>query len=239
MVGAAGAAAGAGGLAATVQLAAQLATLGSLYAFSRDNEREADALGFEMMAGAGYDPRQAPTIWERLLQEREAAKASTPFFFFATHPPTEERLATLRELADKAAGDGRATAVGREEFLARTLRFRATLLHDELRRREFASTQVLLAQLGEGGVRPGELHFFQGELHRLRAEADDEPKAIAAYREALAFPDAPPETHRSLGVLLLRAGDRPRARESFERYLERRPDAEDREMIRDQLRRLE
>ncbi len=98
---------------------------------------------------------------------------------------------------------------------------------------------MLLDHLFEGGVRPGELHFFQGEVYRLRGDKDDQARAIAAYRKALEFPDAPPESYRNLALVLLREGDRTEARLALERYLQAQPGASDAEMIRAQLRELE
>jgi hypothetical protein len=217
---------------------ANLIALGSVYKFSRDQEREADELGFELMVKAGYDPREAPRIWEALVKEREAAEDPDRFIFFSTHPPTDERIETLKEMAEKAVADGGHWIVGRDQFLAATLPLRTTFLRDELRQREFARSQVVIDQLFESDVGLGELHFFQGELYRLRADEGDENKAIAACQKALQFTDAPAETHRTLGLLLLRAGAKVRARSSFGKYLELRPDAEDREMIRTYLEEL-
>ncbi|MBI2161377.1 MAG: M48 family metalloprotease [Candidatus Rokubacteria bacterium] len=217
---------------------AQLAMLSSVFAFSRDNEREADDVGFELMVRAGYEPHEAPKIWEALLKERAAVKDAEPLVFFATHPSTDERVATLKGLADKAAAAGGAD-VGRERYLAAMLPFRATMLRDELRLRRPAATQLVLDRLLAAGAAPGEVHFFQGELHRLRGEAGDDQKAIAAYEKAATAAGAPAETQRNLGLVLMKTGDRTRARAAFARYLERRPDAQDREIIRDYLKRLE
>lgn len=220
-------------------LIADLIALGSIYKFSRDNEREADEMGVELMVKAGYDPREAPKIWEALLKEREAAEDSEGFIFFSTHPPTEERIETLRALAEKAVAGGGQWIVGEDRFLAATLPLRATLLRDDLRLREFARSQVVLDRLFESSIGPGELHFFQGELYRLRGDQGDESKAIAACQKALQFTDAPAETHRTLGLLLLRGGEKAKARSSLEAYLQLRPDAEDREIIKAHLRQLQ
>jgi len=64
-------------------------------------------------------------------------------------------------------------------------------------------------------------------------------KAIAAYEKAAAAGDVPPEAHRSLGLVLMKARANARARAAFFRYLELRPDAQDGAMIRDYLKRLE
>jgi beta-barrel assembly-enhancing protease len=214
---------------------AELILLGSIYQFSRDSEREADEMGFELMAKAGYDPREASKIWEVLIRERKAAKDPEKIIFFSTHPTTEERVETLKELANKVVADGIDRFVGRERFLATTVAHRTDLLRDELRERDFARTQVVLDHLFESGAGLGVLHFYQGELYRLRGEEGDEKKAIAAYQKALEFSDAPAETHRGLGFLFLRAGDKSQARHALERYLAIRPDADDREMVKAHL----
>lgn len=227
------------GVGPLASLGAQLAVLGSVFAFSRDNEREADELGFGLAVKAGYDPREVSRIWEALVKERDATKRSTPFIFFATHPATEERIENLKAFAKKAMPDGGRTVIGGEQFLAQTLSLRAMLLRDELRRREFAGSQVVLDRLFEAGTGLGELHFFQGELYRLRAEEGDREKAIAAYQKALEIGDAPAETHRALGLLFFKTAEKEKARIALERYLQYRPNAEDREMIKAYLRQLE
>ena len=218
---------------------AQVAAYGSILAFSRDNEREADELGFELMVKAGYDPHEAAIIWEGLIDERKAADSKEPFIFFSTHPPTAERIATLKQLAQEATVNGKALTTGEERFLTTTRQLRTTMLRDELRQREFARSQVVLNRLFETGVGMGELHFFQGELYRKRDQDGDRDKAITEYQAALHYEDAPSAIHRRLGLLLNKAGQTELAKESYEQYLEVHPQAEDLDMIRSILRQLQ
>lgn len=217
----------------------QLALIGSIQAFSRDNEREADEVGFELITQAGYDPREAPRIWESLMKEHAASEKEAPSIFFATHPPTEERIATLTAKAQEVTSRGGNFFVGKDELEAVVLPLRASLLRDELRRGKFKETQVLLDKLMKDERGLGQLHFFQGELYRLRAEPEDWEKAVAAYQKALEFPDAPPETHRALGLYFLKAGENSKARVALERYLDLQPDADDQAMIREYVRQME
>jgi predicted Zn-dependent protease len=203
-------------------------------AFSREHEREADQLSFDLMVKAGYDPREAGRAWDRLLDEPGGRATPRTAPFLATHPPTAERLAALRDYAEYSAVLA-APRIGREDYQAQLRRVRGWLLHDEVRRRQFGSTERLLRLLIEDGEGLGELHFHVGELHRLRSGPGDLPKAIAAYQRALQLPDVPPETWRGLGLTYLRIGEPAAAREALGRYLERHPDAADRELIRDQL----
>jgi Zn-dependent protease with chaperone function len=217
---------------------AQLAAVGAMLKFSRDQEREADEIGFELMVRASYDPREAPRIWEALDRERRAGSESEPLVFFATHPATDERIETLNTLVQKASALGRAWTDGREAYVTAMHPLRATLLRDELRLRHFKRTQVLLERLLTIEPASGQLHFFQGELYRLRNDDGDAARALASYERALSLGGAPPETHRGAGLLRMRGGDRDGARAAFDRYLAEATEAEDRAMIQSYLEQL-
>lgn len=66
------------------------AALGLTLPFSRKNENEADAIGLELMAIAGYDPQAAVELWQRMA----ARGGSTPEFL-STHPSGETRVKNL------------------------------------------------------------------------------------------------------------------------------------------------
>ena len=72
-----------------------------LLPMSREHEREADVLGLEIMARAGFDPRAGILFWQDALNRRQAAAAGEQRLeaFLSTHPTDAERLVNLRELA--------------------------------------------------------------------------------------------------------------------------------------------
>lgn len=218
---------------------ATLATIGSIKAFSRDMEREADRLGFEIMTKAGYDPREMPKIWEMMIAEKEASHLPKRSIFFASHPTSEERQETLTELA--ANDDSGATNLGRERFVTMTAGFRGDWLRDELRQRDFGSLQVVLEYLMEAGANPGELYYFQGEFHRLRGEEkeEDTAEAVEAYKKAIEFGGAPAEAHRALGLVYWSTDREDEAKNAFEAYLVAAPAAQDRAMIEHYLQQIE
>lgn len=208
---------------------AQLATLGSVMAFSRDHEREADRGGLELLAKAGYDTREAPRVWTRLIEEKEAGDEPDRLVFFSTHPASEERQKTLSELSEQMDGTGQET--GHKRFLDVTADWRGDWLRDELRQRDFDRMEVILNHMTDTGVNLGELHFYRGEIHRLRGGDEDRSKAVTAYEEALRTGHAPVETHRSLGLVYWSMDQPAQAGAAFEQYLAARPDADDRQMI--------
>lgn len=221
--------------AAGVGYVGKLASIGvmaSIYAYSRDHEREADDVGLKIIADAGYDPREAPKIWSRVIREEEADEdKKTRVIFFSTHPDPEERLETLTVEADRLTKAGFQGRLGRDAYEAATLPHRAEFLRDELNLRRFSRSEALLTMLIEDGTGVGQLYFFQGELYRLRNEDGDLDKAMEAYRKAEDGDGPPPELYRSMGLLYVKKGEKERAREAFNQYLALKPDADDREMI--------
>lgn len=223
-------AAGLGGLGPVAEITA----IAGLQAYSRDHEREADEIGFELMSEAGYRPIESARVWEQIMEEEEAGTNDSPNFLFSSHPPTKERIATLRKRAEQR-GQMRGE-VHAERYHEKLRTLRPLMFEDELRRREFARSLVLFGQIAKARGEDGELAFWTGEAYRLRDRDGDRARAREAYARALAHPDAPAATHRSLGLLAQREGDQNTAAAAFRRYLELAPDAPDRDMIRSFLR---
>lgn len=210
---------------------AQLLALTSLLAFNRDQEREADRLGLEMMARAGYDPRQAARIWEEFIEELEAGDEDRPPLFLSTHPSPPQRVQMISALAEEARSGSGPGVIERERFLGVMSRIRAPTLREEIRQRQFERTEVVLGRLLEAGVDRGEIEYYRGELCVARGEEGDEDRAIDHFESALGDSGAPAETHRELALLWRERQDRARALEHFESYLEVKPEASDRLMI--------
>lgn len=62
---------------------------------SREQESEADRMGLELAARAGYDPRAAVTLWQKMGQ----AGGGEPPKILSSHPPSAERQAELRNVS--------------------------------------------------------------------------------------------------------------------------------------------
>jgi len=67
------------------------AQVGVLLPFNRRQETEADLLGLDLMARAGFDPRAAIAFWRNM----EQAGGGTPPEFLSTHPSGPTRMADL------------------------------------------------------------------------------------------------------------------------------------------------
>ncbi len=95
---------------AAVQGGSILAQTGFLLPGSRQQETEADVVGQQLMARAGFDPRQAVNLWENMI----AAGGSRPPQWLSTHPDPQARISELRQrssqlvpLYDQARAAGR------------------------------------------------------------------------------------------------------------------------------------
>lgn len=69
--------------------------------FGRDHEREADAVGLDLLAAAGFDPQAPTTFWGRIADEQPAEhqKLEAALSLVSTHPASAERTARLADLA--------------------------------------------------------------------------------------------------------------------------------------------
>jgi predicted Zn-dependent protease len=198
-----------------------------LYGYSRDLEREADAVGYERLVRAGYDPSEASKTFEHLAAEVKAHQIEEPLVY-ASHPRLTERIENLRTAhSGKAQGGER----GAESFLAATRSVRLAALEGDLSRQRYRSVILVLENEATRGRYPPEASYFLGEAYRQRAGQDDAGRAERAYLAAVkAAPRyAPP--YRALGIHRMKQKDHAGARSYFERYLELAPDASDRAYI--------
>ena len=67
--------------------------------YSRDQEREADRFGLELMLRAGFDPQGAVRFQQRLQLLSDPSRLG----ILATHPQGEERVENMQRLIDDSA----------------------------------------------------------------------------------------------------------------------------------------
>lgn len=72
--------------------------VGILLPFGRAQESEADLIGLDLMAKAGFDPRQSIRLWQNM----GATAGRKPPEFLSTHPASETRIRQLRQRMPEA-----------------------------------------------------------------------------------------------------------------------------------------
>lgn len=86
--------------AVTASGAAAAAALAITLPNSRTSESEADRIGIEMAAKAGFNPNSAASLWKKMGE----VGGSSPPEFMSTHPAPSRRQETLAELAPQMMG---------------------------------------------------------------------------------------------------------------------------------------
>ncbi|HTN49650.1 MAG TPA: M48 family metallopeptidase [Burkholderiaceae bacterium] len=210
-------------------LVGQLVLAATMMQYSRDQEREADAISVQLMGAAGYDTSQATLVWSNLLAEinaRPNADAVKDSVLFATHPPSEERRDTLTRLG-KPGGE-----TGAERYRQTLAALQLQLLEDELKRGQYEETFALLDR--KIGTEPerADYRYARGEARRLRNQPKDLDEALTDLTAATQAGQPPPQAWRSLGLLQRTRGDKAAAATSFARYLELAPNAPDASLIK-------
>lgn len=82
----------------TMQLAGQVAEVALTLPFSRTMEYEADRVGLELAARAGYNPEAAVSFWRRMMSTQTGGH---PPEWLSTHPTDESRIAEIQALVPR------------------------------------------------------------------------------------------------------------------------------------------
>ena len=96
------------GAARTAQAGARLLAGGYMLKFSRDDERDADIVGAQIMRRAGWDPRAMIEFME-ILRRHQGSEPGSLDVFLSTHPAPEERAELLRTVLRSTSGGRRDT----------------------------------------------------------------------------------------------------------------------------------
>jgi hypothetical protein len=220
---------------------ATLALIGgmsSLFKQSRDNEREADQLGFAAATAQGYDPQAGVRIWERCAaRKRPTARTGTTPYSPAT------RKARNASSTSGCRGKHRAwpASTNAEVYRAAMRPFQEKWLASELSRRTYRHHYP-----GDHGTAAGRTAGNEGALHLLpgRSPSPSQQERRQGQGRRAVFagpggPQPPPAAWREQGMLLRDQGDKAGALASLRRYLEIAPGADDAALIKHYAMKLE
>lgn len=207
-----------------IPLSGQLFTSTAISGYSQELEREADVFGHARLVAKGYAPAESVKTFEHLLAEVKALDIQQPFFF-SSHPRLEERIASFRELNEKA---GRSSDVtGSTRYLTNTRKPRDEILQRYLDMRQDKILILMLEGAANHSRYPEYWPYFLGEAYRHRGQEGDLERAAQAYQQAVALAPDYAATYRALGILQMRQERAEAALANFQRYLELHPSAED------------
>jgi beta-barrel assembly-enhancing protease len=223
---------------AMLGLGLQLGLLAAVNGYGRSLEDQADAGAMRLLARAHYDLREAPKV-HQLLLDRYGDPSRLENFFFGNHSRNQERIENYdhmlsTEYAQVAQAPDLIT--NSEQFQRRTralVRENAIL---DLEAGRFGTAKAALERVIALAPTDAKAYFYLGELYRKqRKDPADVEHAIAAYQKAVEHDPSYAEPQRSLGLLYYTSGKKAEARQAFERYLQLKPNAEDRQQVREYL----
>ena len=99
--------------AVLAQLGAGFAVNSLLLKYSRDAERQADALGTQILYDSGYDPRAMAQFFDKIQAE---SKGGQPPDFFSSHPNPENRTKLVNMEVDRLGGNPRGSNTDSGDF---------------------------------------------------------------------------------------------------------------------------
>ncbi len=214
-----GTAAGYGGL---VDIGTKLGASVLLSSYSRDNEREADALGQEYMVRAGY-PASGMIGLQQLLVDQQKSSPGMLQTMFSTHPMSSERRDTAKQLAETkyAASNGRDP--GRERFMDNTAalrRIKPTITACQNGETAMAGKQYAKAEEQFRTALKATPRDYAANLLMAKclSEQDKDAQALEYARTAAGIYPQEAQAHKLVGVLALGRKDPGLAYEHLDRY---------------------
>jgi predicted Zn-dependent protease len=98
------------GAASGLMQGGQAVAINNQLSYSRDAEREADRIGFQILAASGYDVNGAPGFFQRLQKATGIMDSGVPSYV-RTHPLTTDRIADMQDRTRNMAASNVPSAV--------------------------------------------------------------------------------------------------------------------------------
>jgi predicted Zn-dependent protease len=193
-------------------------------------EIEADLAGFELMAKAGYDTREALRLFEHLADELETEDLLEPFFS-RTHPKLRKRIESCNQFHRLHPPSTRRYIKNEMVYLEKTRRLILDTADLDLKAGRYERACKGVAKYMKIEPDNAEALFLLGEIFRQRGELGDHERAKATYRKAIALNPVDAGLHKSIGMLYFKEGAWQLARKSFETCLALGPEPSDRAYV--------
>ncbi len=217
----------AGVIVGGAQLGAQLVST----RYGREAEREGDLYGTRYMAEAGYDPAAAVSLQEAFVRLSEGNNPGWLEGFFASHPPSTERVQNNRQLVAQLRTEGYTNGeLGEQRYQQHTARLRETQPAYEAFDEAYALLREDKVEEAEQkldsaiAMVPQEARFYGLKADILLMQRRYSA-AIETYNQALARDDAYFDYYLGRGLAYSRQGNENRARADLQASVDLLPTA--------------
>ena len=223
---------------ATVRELAQLlgitGSIASINGYTRELETEADRVGLDLAVKANYDPNEVLKLFELLKQENEIEGVEEPYFL-GTHPKVQQRIENVnRWLAENNRGKikGSKNTIKFQSRMSRLMLENARL---DLRQGKFFIAQSTVKKYLSVNPDDAQAYFLLGEIFRQRGWKNDSVAAINNYEKSISLNPSFAESHKAMGLIHYKDGEKRRAKKYFESCLLLSPNTADKAYIQGYL----
>ena len=223
---------------ATIRELAQLlgitGSIASINGYTRELETEADRVGLDLAVKANYDPNEVLKLFELLKLENEIEGVEEPYFL-GTHPKVQQRIENVnRWLAEKNRGKikGSKNTIKFQSRMSRLMLENARL---DLRQGKFFIAQSTVKKYLSVNPDDAQAYFLLGEIFRQRGWKNDSVAAINNYEKSISLNPSFAESHKAMGLMHYKDGEKRRAKKYFESCLLLSPNTADKAYIQGYL----
>ncbi len=207
---------------ALVGIGSQVGASALLASYSRDNEREADALGQSYMVKAGY-PANGMTALHQLLVDQEKSEPGMLATMFASHPMSAERRDAAARAAKATYAASLAASPQRERFMdsVADLRARRKVIklcqtgENAMAKKAFPQARSALADALLVGPEDYAAHVRMAQC--LQAMGQNRQAHAMAQKAQVLYPQEA-QAHKLAGVLALQLRNPGNAFDNLERF---------------------
>ena len=212
------------------RLAGFSGTMAAMSGYINELEAEADLMGLELMAKAGYDTGEALSLCDRMVaeMEQEGHEAS---LFFGSHLNARQRIENLQNLSTSGYTNKGSRIKNSELFLAKLNTLFLENAELDIRQGRFKAARRSIDKYLQ--IKPDDTraYFLLGEIYRQRGQADDALSALKFYNQAIFLDPTYAEPHKAIGIIHYKKGQRTLAKRFFESCLQLSPDSPDKAYI--------
>jgi predicted Zn-dependent protease len=225
-----------GGVPAVGSLTSALGKIGTRAAISghsRGLETEADMEGIKLVMKAGYEPEEAPKLFQHIQKELEEEKIEEPYFF-GSHPRLQDRIQNYQDLLENNTRDKKGI-INKKVFRKKTARVVLDNAFLDLKEGRFQSALRGGEKYLAVWPKSPRCHYLLGTIYKQRGQEGDLERAKKYYRKTISLNKSYAPAYKNLGVVYFKQGKKSKARKAFYSYLKLSPKAADREYVKEYI----
>ncbi|MGH9322352.1 MAG: tetratricopeptide repeat protein [Vicinamibacteria bacterium] len=221
-----------------LSLGATLSLTAAVNGHGRNLEDDADRIGLAYSIDAGYDPFQAPRVWE-VFSLHTGDRNAVATWFFSDHSTHRARIGNLTQEINRFYRDHldpEKLNRNQAEYARMVGRLRRHNALMDYERKELKNSETAFRAILEANPDDAVAHLYLGKILWDTQGMAGADRALAELARASELDSSLPEPYRERGFVYYSLGYRDSAIEAFQKYVEMAPNAPDIEEVEGYLR---